>query len=144
VRDLASARTSEQSRNRVIVAAGAAEWTYTFESPAARQVTWDYITSPARRPQWNADAVLESSPTGRRGTGTVNHWVHGKDAIVEEILDYRPYAYVTARSQVPVPGVPKMIHSWVLDDAPGGAGTSSCVLRGRSRGTARSSRRCCR
>jgi uncharacterized protein YndB with AHSA1/START domain len=120
VRDLASAWTSEQGRNRVLVEAGSAAWVYAFESPAARQVTWDYITSPARRPQWNADAVLEASPSGRRGAGTVNHCVHGKDAIVEEILDYRPYDYVTTRSQLPVPGVPKMTHTWVLEDGPDG------------------------
>src|SRR3954447_15654024 len=120
IRDLAAAWTDEQARTRVIVEGRDVEWAYAFDSPAARQVTWDYITSPIRRPQWNADAVVEASPTGRRGAGTVNHCMHGKDAIVEEILDYRPYDYLTARSQVPVPGVPKLMHSYVLADRPDG------------------------
>jgi hypothetical protein len=120
VRDLAKAWADEQARTPALVETREAEWVYAYESPAARQVTWDYLTSPVRRPQWNADAVLEASPTGRRGTGTVNHCVHGKDAIVEEILDYRPYDYVTLRTQVPVPGMPKVVHSWVLEDGPDG------------------------
>ena len=73
-----------------------------------------------RRPKWNADDVIESSPTGRRGPGTVNHCIHGRDAIVEEILDYRPYDYWTVRSQFPIPGTPKVAYSQVLEDRPDG------------------------
>jgi hypothetical protein len=120
IRDLGAAWADEQARTRVLVEGREVEWLYAFESPAARGVTWDYLTSPIRRPQWNADAVLEASPTGRRGAGTVNHCIHGKDAIVEEILDYRPYDHITLRSQVPVPGMPKIIHSYVLEDGPDG------------------------
>ena len=50
----------------------------------------------------------------------MNHCIHGKDAIIEEVLDYRPYDHVTVRSQLPVPGTPKVVHSWVLEDGPDG------------------------
>jgi len=120
VRDLDAAWRAEQERARTIVEPGDAIAVFPFESPAARQVTWDYLTSPIRRPQWNADAVVEQSPTGRRGSGTVNHCIHGRDAVIEEILDYRPFDYLTMRSQMPMPGTPKLIHSYVLADAPGG------------------------
>ena len=93
-------------------------------------MTWDYLTSPIRRPQWNSDAVVEASPTGRRGIGTVNHCIHGKDAIVEEVLDYRPYDHVTIRSQLPIPGTPKLVHSWVLQDGPDGG--THVEMRSRS------------
>lgn len=120
VRDLAAAWADERARTRVIVEGREVAWTFAFESPAARQVTWNYLTSPIRRPQWNSDAVVESSPTGRRGAGTVNHCIHGKDAIIEQVLDYRPYDHVTVRSQLPVPGAPRFVHSWVLEDRPDG------------------------
>ena len=117
IRDLAAAWTEEQARSRVFVGAGEAAAVFALESPAARQVTWDYITSPIRRPQWNADSVVEQSASGRRGVGTVNHCIHGRDAIIEEILDYRPFDYLTIRSQMPMPGAPKVVHSFVFDDA---------------------------
>jgi uncharacterized protein YndB with AHSA1/START domain len=120
VRDLEAAWSDEQERSRVIVETRDAAAVIPFASPAARQVTWDYLTSPIRRPQWNADAVVEQSPSGRRGAGTVNHCIHGRDAIIEEILDYRPYDYLTMRSQMPMPGAPKLVHSYVLADAPDG------------------------
>jgi hypothetical protein len=103
VRDLAAAWADEQVRSRTIVEGTQVEQVYAFESPAPRAIVWDYITSPIRRLQWNADAVVERSPTGRRGTGTVNHCIHGRDAIVEEILDYRPYDYQTVGRRYPCP-----------------------------------------
>ncbi len=51
--------------------------------------------------------IDEETASGRRGVGTTNHCVHGKDAIVEEIVDWRPYEYWTQRMQIPEPGVPK-------------------------------------
>src|SRR4029079_6882083 len=35
--------------------------------------------------------------------------MHGKDAIVEEILDWRPFDYVTSRSSMPDPSLPKVV-----------------------------------
>jgi hypothetical protein len=34
--------------------------------------------------------------------------VHGKDAIIEEILDWRPFDYVTFAALLPIPGAPKL------------------------------------
>ncbi len=120
VRDLAAAWAEEQARTPVLIEGKAMEAVYGFESPAPRALVWDYLTSPIRRPKWNSDAVIEVSPTGRRGAGTVNHCIHGRDAIVEEILDYRPYDYWTVRAQVPQPGMPKITYSQVLAELPDG------------------------
>ena len=120
LRDLQAAWQAEQERTRVIVEGRTILKAYEFETPAPPQVTWEYLTSPMRRPQWNADAVLEQSPTGRRGAGTVNHCIHGRDAVIEEILDYRPYEYITTRSQIPAPGTPKILISEVLTPLPDG------------------------
>jgi hypothetical protein len=39
--------------------------------------------------------MVEKVTKGRRGAGTQNHCTHGKDAIVEDIVDWRPFDYVT-------------------------------------------------
>ena len=45
---------------------------------------------------------VEELPTApRRGVGTTNHCMHGKDVLVEEILDWRPTDYVTLRTTMP-------------------------------------------
>src|SRR6185503_2498220 len=76
--------------------------------PGTPALVWDFVTSPARRVRWQAgvDSIEEATANGRRGVGTVNHCIHGKDAIVEEILDWRPPEYYTFDFKVPIPGAP--------------------------------------
>jgi hypothetical protein len=38
---------------------------------------------------------------GRRGTGSVNHCMHGSEAMIEQILDWRPFDYYTEISTMP-------------------------------------------
>ena len=119
LRDLQAAWEAELDRDRVTVEPAAAARTYEAEFDAPQAIVWDWITSPARRIQWQHGATgidVVAGPAGRRGVGTVNHCIHGKDTIVEEVLDWRPYDYVTYRSQLPQPGVPKLVNSFVLTD----------------------------
>jgi hypothetical protein len=52
--------------------------------------------------QVGTDRVDQTNPAGgRRGAGTTNHCVHGHGAVVEEILDWRPFDYYTIRAAVP-------------------------------------------
>jgi uncharacterized protein YndB with AHSA1/START domain len=122
VRDLATAWREEQLRRPVIVGADDAEKIYTFETAAAPPLVWEFLTSPARRPQWSAgtDRVLEDTVAGRRGAGTTNHCVHGRDAIIEEILDWRPYDYWTTRSTLPLEGAPRTTMTEILTMLPDG------------------------
>jgi hypothetical protein len=53
--------------------------------------------------------VRESSKSGRRGVGTTNHCMHGDHAIIEEILDWRPFDYLTLSTLLPMPKAPKII-----------------------------------
>jgi hypothetical protein len=53
---------------------------------------------------------------GRRGTGTVNHCIHGKDVIIEEVLDWQPYEHVSYRTLLPIPNVPKLVNTFVRRD----------------------------
>jgi len=134
VSDLEGAWDREQDRARTVVGREDAVATYTFETPAQRQIVWEYLTSPSRRPEWSigTDAVQEQSAAGRRGTGTTNHCIHGKDAIVEEILDWETYDHWTTRSTMPMPGLPKMTMSQLLTDLPDG-GTQIEIRIGRPR-----------
>jgi len=60
--------------------------------------------------------------------------MHGTDAVVEEILDWRPYDYVTDRTVLDTPTGPiKLLHT--VEFEPTGAGTtihSGTRRRGRS------------
>src|SRR4029079_15896038 len=93
--------------------------TYAVEIDAPRPLVWDWITSPARRIQWQYGATgiqTADGTAGRRGAGTVNHCIHGKDTLIEEVLDWRPVDYVTVRTQLPAPGIPKLVSSFGLLD----------------------------
>jgi hypothetical protein len=111
VRDLGAVWQAEQDRTRVEIGATDAYAVTAYETAAPPALAWEYVTSPARRPQWGPgiSAVVEEAPAGRRGVGTTNHCIHGKDAILEEVLDWRPYDYWTTRSTMPLPGHPKVV-----------------------------------
>ena len=110
VRDLGAAWEAELGRTRVVVDPAAAI-AFRRSVRLAPAEAWDYLTTPGLRPSWQAGVleVIEEVPaTARRGVGTTNHCVHGATAVVEEVLDWRPYEYVTLRSTLPVPGAPKL------------------------------------
>jgi uncharacterized protein YndB with AHSA1/START domain len=122
VLDLEAAWQRYMEQVRVIVPERGS-WLVSRLVPVRPAQAWELLTSPAQRPRWQlgVDAVVEASTTGgRRGVGTTNHCVHGKEAVVEEILDWRPYDHVTLRSTLPMPGGPKVMTTIVLQPAAGG------------------------
>ena len=60
------------------------------------------------------------SQSGRRGIGTVNHCMHGAHAIIEEIVDWRPFDYLTLTTLLPMPGAPKVLTSYAFSEIDGG------------------------
>lgn len=64
--------------------------------PAPPVVVWDWLNDPQKKLQWSG---LEIRPTlrpgGRMKEGAQNHCIHGKDVIVEDIVDWRPFDYFT-------------------------------------------------
>ena len=65
---------------------------------------------------WVTEVNVEGATGGRRGPGSANHCRHGKDAVVEEILDWRPYDYVTDRTILDTPTGPmKVLHTIELE-----------------------------
>ena len=135
VRDLEAAWIAEQTQAQVVVGPKDAIWEYSRLLPGPPELVWDYLTSPIRRLKWQAGAtaIEQVNVSGRRGVGTTNHCIHGKSAIVEEIIDWRPPMSLTMRFQVPQPGIPKVTMSEILEPAGDATRLTVRVLRPRSR-----------
>ena len=81
LRDLEDAWKKENERTRVEVTRAEAYVTWNFDIDAPRQTVWEHFTVPGQRQKWwPADAIIENSSKRRRGIGTENHCMHGKDA----------------------------------------------------------------
>lgn len=115
VRDLEEAWQKDNHRRRTEVTRDKAAWVLEFDIDAPLPTVWEHVTHPGHRPKWQgADEVIENSENGRRGVGTKNHCMHGKDAIIEEVLDWRPFDYVTLDTLMPMPGAPKVLLTYAF------------------------------
>jgi uncharacterized protein YndB with AHSA1/START domain len=130
VRDLHEAWTEELARARQVVERKDAARVYEQELDAPPAIVWEYLTSPTLRIHWQYQVTgieMVAGPPGRRGVGVVNHCIHGKDAIVEEVLDWEPYDHVTYRSRFPIPNVPKLVDTFALIET--GSGRTRLEMR---------------
>jgi uncharacterized protein YndB with AHSA1/START domain len=121
VRNLEAAWQQEKDRQMNQVTREAAAAVIEFDIAAPRPAVWEHFTLPGLRPKWRAaDEVRENSQSGRRGVGTVNHCMHGPHAIIEEVLDWRPFDYLTISTLLPMRDAPKVIMSYAfLEENPG-------------------------
>jgi uncharacterized protein YndB with AHSA1/START domain len=101
VHDLERRWQEEEARKRVFVTPAASWFTVSVATTAPPQLAWEFITAPARRPSWQVgvtEVVLTESQGNRRAVGATTHCRHGADGgVIEEILDWRPYDYVSDR-----------------------------------------------
>jgi hypothetical protein len=58
--------------------------------------------------RWDHRALRQSA---QGGVGTKNHCMHGKDAIIEELLDWRPFDYFTVSTHGSSFAFPTRVHS---------------------------------
>jgi uncharacterized protein YndB with AHSA1/START domain len=135
VRDLHEAWKTANDRQQHEVTREAAAMVIEFDIAAPRQTVWEYWTSPGQRTKWRAaDEVREASASGRRGVGTTNHCMHGDHAIIEEILDWRPFDYLTLSTLLPMPKAPKILMTYAfLPSASGGTHIEIRVAKPRPR-----------
>lgn len=121
-------REIEESQ-RVYVPHHEAQFEITDRLAAAPSEVWDAYTSPQRRLLWQTDFIRidQANPSGRTGAGTVNHCVHGKGVIVEEVLDWRPFDYYTHRINMPMIGPWEM----TVEFAAGESGSTETTIRAR-------------
>jgi uncharacterized protein YndB with AHSA1/START domain len=109
-RDLETAWRREDAQAQLEVTRDDAYATLEFDIVAPRQTVWEHLTVPGQwRKWWVADDIVEHSNKGRRGIGTRNHCMHGKDAIIDETLDWRPIDYFTVGITLPVPDAPRIV-----------------------------------
>jgi len=123
VHDLERRWTEEESRTRVIVDGRSAFKEISIPTTAPPQVTWEFVTAPGRRVLWQVGVTgVEMIATGnRRGVGATNHCLHGAGASVEELLDWRPYDYLTFRNTIPTPmGVIRLLETTEFEPTPDG------------------------
>ena len=123
--DLERRWQEEEARQRVRVPPEGAILDLSVPTSVPPQVAWEFLTKPGQRMTWQpwvTEVEVTGAAGGRRGPGSANHCMHGKDAVVEEILDWRPYDYVTDRTILDTPGGPvRLLHTIELE--PVAAGT---------------------
>jgi hypothetical protein len=124
--DLEHRWQEEETRGRVLVSPQESVLIVSVPTNVPPQVAWEFLTKPGQRMTWQpwvTEVTVNGATGGRRGPGTANHCMHGKDAVIEEILDWRPYDYVTDRTVLATPSGPvKVLHS--VEFEPGTAGTT--------------------
>ena len=121
--DLERRWQEEEARGRVMVSPEESILTVSVPTGVPPQVAWDFLTRPGQRMSWQpwVTEVTVEATGGRRGVGSANHCMHGKDAVVEEILDWRPYDYVTDRTILTTPTGPvKVLHTIELEPVTSG------------------------
>jgi uncharacterized protein YndB with AHSA1/START domain len=122
VQDLHERWAEERERRRVKVGPAEAAATMSYELPGPRSLAWSYMTEPELRAMWTpgVQRVDEATAGGRRGAGTRNHCVHGKDVVLEEILDWRPFDYFTIDRDMKMPFLKPVRFTYELEDLPDG------------------------
>jgi len=122
--DLERRWQAEEARGRVRVSPDDAFVTVSVLTNVPPQVAWEFLTKPGQRMTWQpwvTEVAVEGATGGRRGPGSSNHCMHGKDAVIEEILDWRPYDYVTDRTILATPDGPlRVLHTIELEPTPTG------------------------
>lgn len=124
VHDLERRWQEEEARGRVRVMPEESILDLSVPTNVPPQVAWEFLTKPGQRMTWQpwvTEVTIEGATGGRRGVGSANHCMHGKDAIIEEILDWRPYDYVTDRTILATPSGPvKLLHTIELEPVSSG------------------------
>jgi uncharacterized protein YndB with AHSA1/START domain len=125
VHDLERRWREEDARQRVFIEPADAVQDVTMPTAAPPQLVWEFLTTPGRRVAWSVGTgvteVVVDAPGNRRGVGATNHCMHGKDEIVEEVLDWRPFDYFTVRSTMGTPMGPiKFLTTFELEPTPDG------------------------
>jgi hypothetical protein len=117
--DLERRWQEEEARGRVRVTPEESILTVSVPANVPPQVAWEFLTKPGQRMSWQpwvTEVTIKGATGGRRGPGSANHCMHGKDAVIEEILDWRPYDYVTDRTILDTPSGPvKVLHTIELE-----------------------------
>lgn len=101
VLDLTGRWEKDRGRRSITVEAGDGVAELPMEVNVPLAVAWDYTTSPTKQLLWLADDERHESPDGIPGVGMRTHCVHGDMILVRDIVDWKPFRYVTYRTSTP-------------------------------------------
>ena len=81
---------------RIVVLPEESDWSLTRTISAPPAVVWDWLNDPQKRVLWEDFDDIRPLVSGKRtGTGSRNHCAHGKNIVVETIVDWHPFDYFT-------------------------------------------------
>jgi hypothetical protein len=82
---------------RVFISPEEADTTITRIIPASSIVVWVWMNDIQKRLRWEHydDIRPLLRPGGRTGAGAKNHCAHGRNLVVETVLDWKPFEYYT-------------------------------------------------
>lgn len=82
---------------RVFISSSEADEIITRTLFASPVVVWEWLNDIQKRLQWEnySDIRPLFRPGGRLGVGARNHCAHGKNLVLETILDWKPFEYYT-------------------------------------------------
>jgi len=112
VHDLEPVLTAMREERRLYIGAGDADFETIIDVPVPPALAWQYVVDPIERQRW-ACAQYDKNPDrdepnarGRLGAGAKSHCGHGPGPIeaFREFVDWRPFAYFTARTRTPLAG----------------------------------------
>jgi len=111
---------------RVVISPREADFSLSYDFHAPQPIVWHWITDPEKKSMSvGMDAVFTAKkrPGGRTGPGATNHCAHGKNLkglLIETILDWRPFDYLTLET---VDGKMVFRETWKLEGLPEDQGT---------------------
>jgi hypothetical protein len=114
---------------RVYITAEEADLVFTRDFAAPAPVVWDWLNDPQKRTRWMRGRTWQAGerPGGRTGAGARNHCAHGSATLVETVLDWRPFDYVTTE-QWPMPKT-HMLETIQLEALPDGGTRMSNTIK---------------
>jgi hypothetical protein len=73
--------------------------------PVSPPVAWAYVTDVDKKVRWQHGIdkmTMSGLARGRIGQGSTQHCAHGKDSTIHDIVDWRPFDYVTWHIRLPM------------------------------------------
>lgn len=100
--DLLSRYQTMLESRRVALERADADLVFAIDIAAPPAIVWDYLNDPFKRKEWEHITINAMWSGGRRGIGSQNHCMHGKNVTVQTIVDWRPFDYYTYESTGPM------------------------------------------
>ncbi len=102
--DLDARWREREAQADIVVAPGDCVMTFSGCTGATPAQLWELITDPRHQRVWKvtATSVEMSDPGAARGVGSQTHCVHGRKAIHQEIVDYKPPRHITYDERNPL------------------------------------------